>query len=409
VVVPSPNVDILRDTMSQPQIHPSFTRDRLRPTWAEVDLGAVRHNVAALVAVAAPADLCAVVKADAYGHGAVPVARAALDAGARWLAVALVEEAIVLRQSGISAPILLLSEPPPDAFDAIAAADIIATVYTLAGVQAAAKAARGRGSGRPLRIHLKVDTGMHRVGISGDELSAVATAVTDSPLLQLDGLFTHFACADDPTSDYTATQIEQFDAARQMLAAVGIRPRVVHAANSAALLAYPGARYDMVRAGIAVYGYPPSPALAGIVPLRPVLSLHSRVGFVKTVEAGDGVSYGQHFHPDDRRLIATAPIGYADGVRRCLAASGATVLIGGEHRSLAGTVTMDQITIDCGPASAGTVRAGDEVVLLGSQGQASVTAQDWADRTGTITYEVLCGISSRVPRCVRDATAVSTP
>ena len=371
---------------------------RVRPTWAEVDLEAVRHNVVALVAAAAPAELCAVVKADAYGHGAMPVARAALDAGARWLAVALVEEAVALRESGIKAPILLLSEPPPEAFDVIAALDITATLYTLRGVEAAARAAHIRANGRPLDVHLKVDTGMRRVGVFGSELMMVAAAVGRSPQLKLDGLCTHLACADEPSSDYTEIQLHRFEKARSVLAGAGVRPRLVHAANSAGLMAHPAARYNFVRCGIAMYGYPPSPALAERLPLRPALTLHSRVSFVKTVEPGDGISYGQRYRRDERRIIATVPIGYADGVPRGLGAAGAAVLIGGRRRDIAGTVTMDQITIDCGPPTPDTVRVGDEVALIGSQGKATVTAQEWADRTGTISYEVLCGISSRVPR-----------
>lgn len=371
---------------------------RARPTYAEIDLDAYRYNLAVLTAVAGNAELCAVVKADGYGHGAVPVAKAALAAGVPRLAVALVEEAVQLRQAGIGVPLLILSQPALDAFDEVAAAGVTPTLYTMEGVAAAARAVRAARLATPLDVHVKVDTGMHRVGVSGTELADLVGAVVAAPELRLEGVFTHFAQADEPDCGFTETQLARFQEALGVVAANGGRPTLVHAANSAGLIAFPESRFDLVRCGIASYGYPPSRHLAGRLPLRHVLSLHTRVSYLKTVEPGDAMSYGQRYAVPERRVIATLPIGYADGVPRRLGAVGAEVLINGRRRRIAGTVTMDQITVDCGPPGTVDVRLGDPVVLIGRQGEAAVGADDWADLVDTISYEILCGISSRVPR-----------
>ena len=363
-----------------------------RPAWAEVDLDAVRHNVALLRVRTEPALLCAVVKADGYGHGAVPVARAAIEAGARWLAVALVEEGVVLRESGIDAPILVLSEPPVDAMPAVLGHRLTPTLYTHKGVEAAAGAA----GTTPLSVHVKVDTGMHRVGASPEEAVAIARAVVDAPALELQGFWTHLAVADEPDDPYTGAQLERFDAARRDLAAAGIEPQIVHAANSAGALAHPAARYDLVRCGIAIYGEPPSAVVGGDAGLRPALSLKAEVSHTKALAAGERVSYGLRWRAERDTVLATVPLGYADGVTRRLSAVGGQVLVGGRRCPLAGTVTMDQVMVDCGPGA--TVAPGDEVVLIGSQGGERITAAEWADRLDTISYEVLCGIGPRVPR-----------
>lgn len=367
-----------------------------RPAWAEVDLGAILHNVGVLVTRCAPAAVCAVVKADGYGHGAVPVARAALEGGATWLAVAVVEEGIALRDAGIDAPILLLSEPSPEAVAVAVAKELTLTVYTSDGVEAAAAAAVAR---RPsaLPVHVKVDTGMHRVGASRDAALALARAVHGNDGLVLEGLWTHFAVADEADDGgYTAAQLVSFDELRAELAREGIEPAIVHAANSAGAMAHPASRYDLVRCGIAVCGHSPSDDLAGRAELRPALSLMARVTFVKELDAGERISYGLRYTLDRPSTIATVPLGYADGVTRRLSAVGGCVLIGGERRPIAGTVTMDQLMVDCGPRS--DVRAGDEVVLIGRQGGEYIAAEEWAERLGTISYEVLCGIGPRVPR-----------
>ena len=367
----------------------------LRPAWVEVDLDAVRANTRALVEVARPAALLAVVKADGYGHGAVPVARAALEAGASWLGVALVEEGIALRSAGIDAPILVLSEPPAAAAGAVVANGLTPTVYTTSGVDALAKAVADAGTGGPLPVHLKVDTGMHRVGCSLDDAPDLVDAIEGRPELELEALCTHFAVADEPEHPYTRDQIKRFDALLASLGAQGRRPRLVHAANSAALLTADGAKYDLVRAGIALYGVPPAPVLAGRVALRPVLSLRAQVAHVKRLPQGSRVSYGLRYELDHDAWVATVPIGYADGVPRNLGVVGGEVLVRGRRAPIAGTVTMDQLMIDAGDIP---VEVGDEVVLIGAQGDDEVTAGEWAEHLGTIAYEIVTGIGTRVPR-----------
>jgi alanine racemase len=363
--------------------------------WAEVDLGAVRHNAGALAALAAPAALCAVVKANGYGHGAVPVARAALEGGASWLAVALVEEGVELRDAGIDGPVLVLSEPP-HGMEEVVARGLTPTLYTEGGVEAAAKAVAVNGQDAPLAVHIKVDTGMHRVGAAPEAALGLADAVNRRPELALAALWTHLAVADEPENPFTAAQLERFDRVRATLARRGIGPDMAHAANSAALIAHPASRYDLVRCGIALYGVDPSTELAGRVDLRPAMALKARVSYVKEVPAGDRISYGLRYRCERPSTIATVPIGYADGVTRRLSAAGGEVLLGGRRRPIAGTVTMDQIMIDCGDD--GGVAMGDEVVLIGRQGDDEITAAEWARRLDTIGYEVVCGVGPRVPR-----------
>ena len=369
-----------------------------RRAWAEVDLAAVRHNASLLAGLASPAALCAVVKAGGYGHGSVAVAKAALESGATWLAVAIVEEGAVLRDHGIDAPILLLSEPPAGAMEDVVGLRLTPTLYTQRGVEAAAKAVAGAGA-RPLDVHVKVDTGMHRVGAGAEETPAIVRAVVDRPELNLGGLWTHFAVADDPGSPFTDEQCRRLDAVVSELADQGLRPPLVHACNSAGTIAHAGAHHDMVRCGIALYGVAPSLALAAMHPidgLRPVLSLRARVSYVREVAAGEGVSYGLRRPLERRSRVATVPVGYADGVPWRLGVSGGEVLVGGRRRPLAGSVTMDQIMVDCGDDEG--VLPGDEVVLIGRQGNEQVTAWEWATHVGTIAYEILCGIGPRVPK-----------
>jgi alanine racemase len=363
-----------------------------RPAWAEIDLDAIRHNARVLRALVAPARLCAVVKADGYGHGAAEVARAAIDGGAAWLAVARVEEGVALRAAGIGAPILVLSEPPIDALADVVAHSLVPTLYTAKGVEAAAGAA-GTGT---LPVHVKVDTGMHRVGATADEALAVARAVADAPTLALQGFWTHLAVADEPDNSYTGEQLGRFEAARRRLADAGLTPELVHAANSAGAIAHAEARYDLVRCGIALYGQAPSAEVGADLGLRPALALKAGVSYVKPLAAGERVSYGLRWRAETDTVLATVPLGYADGVTRRLSAVGGQVLIGGRRCPIAGRVTMDQITVDCGPGA--VVAPGDEVVLIGRQGDEEITATEWATRLDTISYEVLCGIGPRVRR-----------
>jgi alanine racemase len=367
-----------------------------RPVWAEIDLGAVRANARWLSRLAAPASLCAVVKAFGYGHGPVRVAEAAIAGGAGWLAVATVEEGVQLRQAGITEPVLLLSEPVPGAMPDVVAWSLTPTLYTRGGVEAAARAVAGYGSRQPLRVHVKVDTGMHRVGADPAEAVAIIEHATGRPELEVEGLCTHFAVADEPEDPFTEVQLARFADTVGRVSDAGIRPRILHAANSAGAIAFPAARFDLVRCGIALYGLAPSPALSSQCDgLVPAMAVKARVSFVKRVDAGERISYGRRYGVDRRTTIATVPIGYADGVPRRWSAAGGHVLIGGQRRPIAGTVTMDQITVDCGDDP---VAVGDEVVLLGRQDAMEITAWEWAEALGTIAYEVVCGISSRVPR-----------
>jgi alanine racemase len=372
-----------------------------RWAWADVDLDAVAHNVAVLRRVVAPSDVWAVVKADGYGHGAVPVAQTAIAAGAAGLCVALVEEGAALRTAGITAPVLVLSEQPPDAAAAIVDAELCATVYSTASVDALAAAAAERGVRAP--VHLKVDTGMQRVGVAPDGVDAVLDRIdAHAAHVDLTGIFTHLAVADEPGNGFTATQLARFDDVLERLRrADRLAPDVaVHAGNSAAALAHPASRRSFVRTGIALYGIAPGPGVAErCEELRPAMSLRARVSLVKRVRAGTSISYGlRHTFTADTTVV-TVPIGYADGVPRRLSSTGGEVLIGGRRRPIVGVVTMDQLMVDCGDDP---VAVGDEVVLIGEQdgpaGPERIRAEDWGDRLDTIGYEVVCGIGARVPR-----------
>ena len=379
-----------------------MTGAHLRPAWADIDLDALAANAATLARLAAPARLCAVVKADGYGHGAVPAARAALAGGASWLAVALVEEGLELREAGIGAPVLVLSECPPGSVGAAVGAGLTPTVYTPAGIDAVARAAGV--AGRPAPVHLKVDTGMHRVGADATEAAGLAARIAAAPSLRFEGLWTHLAVADEPDDPFTGEQLARFEKVRDELAGRGLVPDLVHAANSGGTLLHPAARLDMVRCGIALYGYPPAPGLSGGARLTPVLSLKARVTLVRRLAAGERLSYGRRYALPADSVVATVPLGYADGVVRALAAAGAEVLVGGRGCPVAGTVTMDQLMVDCGPDA--SVAPGDEVVLIGTQGGRTVTAEDWAGRLGTISYEILCGVGPRVDRRYRGPGAM---
>jgi alanine racemase len=365
----------------------------VRATRAEVDADAIAHNVTVLARLVAPAELCVVVKADGYGHGAVGAARAALGAGATRLAVALTEEEAMLRAAGIDAPVLVLSEPPPPEAPAVVEARLEPAVYTDAGVAALAAAAA---PDDPLPVHLKVDTGMHRVGCRPGDATRLAKEIAADRRLRLASVWTHLAVADEPDEPYTGAQLDAYRDVLTALEAAGIDVPLRHAANSAGAIAHPAARFDMVRCGIAVYGISPSAALAGSVDLRPALRLVSTVSLVKVVDEGSTISYGRRYRVERPSVIATVPLGYADGVRRDLAAAGGEVLINGRRRPIAGTVTMDQLMVDCGDDE--TVAVGDEVVLIGRQGDDEVPATEWASRLDTIGYEIVCGIGPRVPR-----------
>ncbi len=360
----------------------------MRPTWIEIDLAAIRHNVAAIKDEADPAEVCAVVKADGYGHGDVPVAEAALEAGASHLAVALVSEGARLREAGIEAPILLLSEPPEEYAPEVVRWGLIPTVYRRSYAAALAEAAP---AGSP--VHLKLDTGMHRVGAPQEAALDLAHFIAASPLA-LEGVWTHFAVAEDD-AEYTALQGSRLATFLNLLEAERISPPIVHAANTAGALGHPGSRADMVRPGIGIYGLRPAPGFASDIDLRPAMRVVSHVAYVRRYPEGTRPSYGRRRPLPADATVATVPIGYADGVTRALGPAGGEVLIRGKRYPFAGTITMDQVVVDLGDDP---VEVGDEVVLLGRQGDADISAEEWAERLGTITYEVVCGFGPRMPR-----------
>ncbi len=375
-----------------------------RPAWAEISRSALRHNVESLRAVLGETRLCAVVKANGYGHGATLVGPAALEAGADLLAVAIVDEGLELRRVGVTAPILLLAEIQASALDAAMANDLTLTVGSLSGAQAVVAVATRRAA--RARVHLKVDTGMHRMGVAPEEVERVV-GVLASPYVDLEGVYTHFPVADgedEGERDFTATQVERFDGVLAGLAARGVVPRQVHLANSAASLGYPATRRSLARVGLALYGYLPAPWLGSALEehgasLVPALTLRAQVVARRRLAAGERPSYGRRRALQREATVVTVPFGYADGYPRRLFEAGAEVLIGGRRYPLAGVVTMDQVLVEVGDDE---VDLGEDVVLLGRQGDEAITADEWAARAGTISWEILCGIGARVPRVLVD-------
>jgi alanine racemase len=384
--------------MSATQLGSQHASDSLsarthRPTWVEIDLDAIAANAAVLCRVAAGRALMAVVKADGYGHGAVPVARAALRGGARWLAVALVEEGLQLRAAGITAPVLLLTEPPVTAIGALLDVGLTPTVYSPAFITALDAAARRRG-GSPLEVHLKLDTGMRRVGVPEAHWHEVFTLLGNVVGLRVSGLWSHFACADEPGHPSIERQTTLFRAGIAAAREHGLAPHLLHMCNSPATLTRPQDHFDLVRCGVALYGLDPGDGLIGTLPLRPALRWVSRVSLVKRVAPGQAVSYGHRWAAATDSTIATVPAGYADGVNRRLGGLGA-VLAGGKRRPIVGRVTMDQLLFDAGDDE---IAVDDEVVLIGVQDEVAVTADDWAAWLDTINYEIVCTVGPRVPR-----------
>lgn len=366
-----------------------------RWAWAEVHTGLIQHNVAVIAERVAPSAVWAVVKANGYGHGSVPVAQAALAAGAQGLCVALMDEGVVLRRAGITAPILLLSEQPAELAELIVGYELTATVTTTRGAAAIANAATA--AGKTARVHIKVDTGMHRVGVAPKETLSLVGFLESFDSLVCEGIYTHFAVADSPNHEANEKQLALFQSVLDQLEAQNLLPELVHAANSAAALSRPDARFSMVRLGIAMYGLLPGPGVEDFCQgLIPALSLKAKVSAVRWIEAGEAVSYGLRRPVTAATLIATVPLGYADGVPRVLGTTEVPVLLNGKPRIIAGTITMDQMMLDCGSDS--SVMVGDEVVLIGRQGEHVVTADQWAQATGTIGYEIVCGLSSRIGR-----------
>jgi alanine racemase len=377
--------------------------------WAEVDLGAIAHNVRELRRRAHPqARVMAVVKANGYGHGALEVARTALASGAEWLGVARLAEGIHLRENGFDAPILVFGHTLPADAGLLVDFDLRQSVTSLdaAGAYSAAACARGR----RIKSHLKLDTGMGRLGLvpaalsgsssspdaAGAELIREATAIAKLPGIDAEGVFTHFAAADSADLSSAKRQLEIFREVLERLRSAGLEFPIRHAANSAGVIALPDAHLDLVRPGIAVYGLNPSDEidLQG-VDLRPAMTLKARVIQVKRVPPGFSVSYGMTHRTPQPTTIATVPAGYADGVNRSLSNRG-QMLVHGQRVPIVGRVCMDLTMLDVGAAPG--VQVGDEVVIFGSQGHAGIPADEVARALGTINYEIVCAVSGRVPR-----------
>lgn len=370
----------------------------MRPVWAEIDLTAITHNTRVLKSLISPDTLfMAVVKANGYGHGASRVAEAALAAGADRLGVATVEEAEQLISAGLDAPIHILSEAPANLADSAVIAEngFIATVCRRETADALSRAAED--AGREVVVHIKIDTGMNRLGLKDDP-----TAVTGFfkhlehlPGIKTEGIFTHFANADDPASDFPRLQLKRFMKIVAELDRQGFCPPIKHAANSAAIIGFPESHLDMARAGIAMYGLDPSPAFAGRADIRPALSLKARVSFVKDVPLGEDISYGLTYTTSRDSSIATLPLGYADGYSRLLS-NKTDVLVNGQKARNVGTICMDQFMVDV--TGIVGVEPGTEAILIGRDGGELITADEIAVRLGTINYEVVCMIGARVPR-----------
>ncbi|MEV2216310.1 alanine racemase [Streptomyces sp. NPDC050997] len=371
---------------------------------AEIDLAALRTNVRTLRAHAPDAALMAVVKSDAYGHGALPCARAAVEAGANWLGTATPEEALALRAAGLPGRVMCWLWTPGGPWREAIEADLDVSVSAMWALQEVTAAARLAGT--PARVQLKADTGLGRNGCQPGEdwteLVASALRAERDGLVRITGLWSHFACADEPGHPSIAAQLKLF---REMVAHAegqGVRPEVRHIANSPATLTLPESHFDLVRTGIAVYGLSPSPELGSSADfgLRPVMTLSASLALVKRVPGGHGVSYGHHYVTPGGTTLGLVPVGYADGIPRHASGTG-PVLVDGKWRTVAGRVAMDQFVVDLGGAEPA---AGTEAVLFGPGDRGEPTAEDWAQAAGTIGYEIVTRIGTRVPRVYVNAS-----
>lgn len=358
--------------------------------WLEIDLSAIQNNYRELCRIS-KTRVAAVVKANAYGHGIVEVSQAVIKAGGEWLAVARYEEATRLRRNWILAPVLVMGYTAPEFAVEAAKEDIRLTVFDRE--TALQYAAMTEPRGMSLKVHVKVNTGMNRLGISPQETVEFIRWLNKLGGLEVEGVFTHFARADEPQEDTTTLQIDRFEGVLAGLKAAGIRPPLVHASNSAAVFHYPRAAYDMVRCGIALYGLHPSPETLLPDTFRPALTLKTRVTSIRELKPGEGVGYNFRYHASKKERIATIGIGYADGFRRVM---GNTVLIDGKKVAVVGSVCMDQCMVSLDGIDG--VKAGDEVVIIGRQNHHRQTAEDLAEHWGTVNYEVVCGMADRLPR-----------
>ena len=365
--------------------------------WVEIDLGALSHNVKQLVKFLSPCtQLMAVVKADAYGHGAVTVARTALEAGASWLGVATVPEGIQLREDGIKAPILILGATnTPEQIQAIAHWQLQPTLCSPKQALEFSNTLETINHNSSLPVHIKLDTGMSRLGTNWQQAADFVQLVQGLPHLDIASIYSHLATADSLDATVMKEQHRRFAEATAHIKAKGIKIPSLHLANSAATLTNPELHYDMVRVGLAIYGLYPATHLQNQIKLQPVLQLKARVTQVKTIAAGTGVSYGHHFIASKEMRLAVVGIGYADGVPRSLS-NQMQVLIRGQRIPQVGAITMDQIMLDV--SSIPDLQEGEIVTLLGQQGKEQISADDWANCLNTISWEILCGFKHRLPR-----------
>ncbi|TLM65647.1 MAG: alanine racemase [Deltaproteobacteria bacterium] len=365
-----------------------------RPTRVEIDLEALRFNLHQVRHRVGPAcEILAVVKADAYGHGARGVAPALAAAGADQFGVALVGEGLDLRRYGITRPVVVLGGVFPDEEQAVLAHDLQPALYDLDAARRLDAAARAAGA--RIACHLKIDTGMGRLGFRPERLGDVLAVLKGLPGLEVRGVISHLAMADEPEQPFTAAQTERFRAVVDRVRAAGFAPRYLHLANSAAVFSRDLAGCNLVRPGISLYGGLTGTPFEEEVPQRPVMRFLSQIAQLKEVPAGEGISYAHRFVTTRPSKLAAVPVGYADGYNRLLTNRG-DVLIRGRRAPVAGTVCMDWILVDVTDIPAAAV--GDRVTLLGRDGDECITAREWADKIGTITYEVFCNISKRVPR-----------
>jgi alanine racemase len=359
-------------------------------TWVEVDLEAVRQNISMLKDITG-VTVMAVVKANAYGHGLVEIARAALEGGASWCGVARVEEALALRQAGIQAPILVTGYTAEERLEEAMDANISLTIYAAEQVDIFSKAARAAAT--RLKVHAKIDTSMGRLGVFPEQGLALIRRLNQSPGIQVEGVFTHFASADEPENPSTHAAIDRFRQLLDQLDLANLRPPLVHAANSATALYHPRGRFDLVRCGISIYGLHPSAEAPLPAGFRAALAWKARLTSVKTLPPGHGIGYNARYVTTRHESIGTISVGYADGFRRRL---GNFVLVNGQRVPVVGGVCMDQcmVQLDQVPGA----RMGDEVVLIGRQGDSLITAEEVASAWGTVNYEVVCGLAGRVDR-----------
>ena len=378
----------------------SFSHPPPRTTWIEVSCTALRNNLAQVRRIASGVPVMAVVKANAYGHGAVAVARILQEAGVHSFAVACLGEALELRAGGIVSPILVLGYTPPWQAPEAAGAQVTLTVFDAETAAGMAAQVAAQVTAQPLVVHVKVNTGMNRLGVQPDDAPALLVYLRTLPTLIVEGIFTHFATSDEVDRSYAELQFSRFSALLQRLEAAGLRPAVAHAANSAALLTMPHTHLDLVRSGIALYGLDPDREQCPLPPgFAPALSWKASVTRVGDLEAGDSVSYGREFVATHRMRVAAIPVGYADGFPRKPHTWG-SVLLRGQAAPILGRVCMDQSVVDVTriEAAGGPVRQGEEVMLLGHQGDACISAEEASARVQTNNYDIVSRILARVPR-----------